>query len=244
MAVPKMYSGVAAWWPLISAPADDDYVEDARLARQLLEQACDARPSTLLELGSGGGNTASHLKAHFDMTLVDLSPEMLEVSRALNPECEHVQGDMRSIRLGRVFDAVYVHDAIMYMTSEADLRAAIERAHGHCRPGGAVLFVPDCVRESFQEGETTHGGEDAPDGRGVRFLEWDMDPDPGDDQFTTHYVMIFREADGSTRIEHDVHTCGLFGRDTWLRILRDVGFEVRIVPDQWRTDNFVAKRPT
>ena len=35
------------------------------------------------------------------MTLVDLSEEMLAVSRELNPECEHLQGDMRTLRLGR-----------------------------------------------------------------------------------------------------------------------------------------------
>ena len=51
------------------------------------------------------------------MTLVDLSAEMLEVSRQLNPECEHIQGDMRTIRLGRQYDAVLVHDAVDYVTT-------------------------------------------------------------------------------------------------------------------------------
>ena len=32
------------------------------------------------------------------------------MSRSINPECEHVQGDMRTLRLGREFDAVFVHD--------------------------------------------------------------------------------------------------------------------------------------
>jgi trans-aconitate methyltransferase len=59
------------------------------------------------------------------MTLVDLSEEMLVVSRRLNPECEHLLGDMRTLRLGRSFDAVFVHDAIDYMTTEADLRRAV-----------------------------------------------------------------------------------------------------------------------
>lgn len=57
------------------------------------------------------------------LTLVDRSPEMLAVSFALNPECEHVVGDMRDMRLGRVFDCVLIHDAICYLTTEAELRA-------------------------------------------------------------------------------------------------------------------------
>ena len=85
-----MYDELAGWWPLLSAPAV--YAEEAELYRRLLVEAADRPPVTVLELGSGGGNNASHLKAHFQLTLVDLSPGMLAVSRELNPECEHVQG--------------------------------------------------------------------------------------------------------------------------------------------------------
>src|SRR6266481_2515141 len=95
-------------------------------------EACNPPPRTVLELGSGGNN-AFHLKSEFEMTLVDLSPQMLAVSRALNPECEHRVGDMRTVNLGRTFDAVFVHDAISYMTSEADLVAATRNAYRHCR---------------------------------------------------------------------------------------------------------------
>src|SRR3712207_9249425 len=106
---------------------------------------------TLLELGSGGGNNAVHLKAHFaQVTLTDLSPEMLAVSRALNPDCEHLLGDMRTLRLGRAFDVVFVHDAIDYMTTREDLRLALETAAVHCKPDGLGLFVPDYVREAFE----------------------------------------------------------------------------------------------
>src|SRR4029079_11967617 len=113
---PKLYGELASWFHLLSSPVD--YAEEAEFARTLLAPAASAPPQTLLELGSGGGNNASHLKAHFQMTLVDLSPGMLAVSRQLNPECEHVEGDMCAVRLGRLFDAVFVHDAIMYLTTE------------------------------------------------------------------------------------------------------------------------------
>src|ERR671910_1417931 len=126
---PKMYGELAGWWPLLSAPAA--YAEEAEIFRRLLATAGDRAPETVLELGSGGGNNASHLKASFRLTLVDLSAGMLEVSRELNPGCEHVQGDMRTVRLGRVFDAVFVHDAVMYMTTAEDLRQAVETAFVH-----------------------------------------------------------------------------------------------------------------
>ena len=172
---PKLYNELAAWWPLLSAP--HDYAEEAAGYQRILLEASGIPTHTLLELGSGGGNNASHLKARFSLVLVDRSPGMLRVSRALNPECEHVEGDMRTVRLGREFDAVFVHDAVVYMTTEADLRRAIETAYVHCKPGGAALFAPDHVRENFRP-STDHGGHD--DGtRGLRYLEWTWDPDPG-----------------------------------------------------------------
>ncbi len=125
---------LAAWWPLLWPPAD--YREQAATFRDALLRVPARRPRTVLELGSGGGNNASHLKKTFRMTLVDVSPKMLAISRRLNPECEHVGGDMRTVRPGRLFDAVFVHDAIGYMTTAAMLRQAMETAAAHCRPGG------------------------------------------------------------------------------------------------------------
>src|SRR5262249_8778619 len=131
--LPKLYGELASWFHLLSSPPD--YSEEAEFARKLIVEGGSTEPRFVLELGSGGGNNASHLKAHFKMTLVDLSPGMLELSRQLNPECEHIQGDMKSIRLGRMFDAVFIHDAIMYMRNENDLRLALETASIHCKSG-------------------------------------------------------------------------------------------------------------
>ncbi|HEV7240027.1 MAG TPA: class I SAM-dependent methyltransferase [Thermoanaerobaculia bacterium] len=223
---PKLYCNLAAWWPLLSPPSD--YVEEAAFYQQQLLDACEPPCRTLLELGSGGGNNAFHMKARFQATtLVDLSPGMLDVSRALNPDCEHHLGDMRTVRLNRVFDCVFVHDAVVYMTTEADLRRAVETAYLHCRPGGAALFALDHIRENFKP-STDHGGSDGDD-RALRYLEWTWDPDPTDDTYTVDYAYVLREPDESVRVELDRHIEGLFGREDWLRILRETGFEARSV---------------
>src|ERR1044072_3890085 len=152
----KIYNELASWWPLFSTP--EDYLKEATFFHETLINQAASPPITVLELGSGGGNNAVHLKSHFKLTLVDASPPMLEVSRALNPECEHLEGDMRTVRLGRQFDAVFIHDAIMYMTTQQDLRRAIETAFVHCKTAGLALLVPDYTRETFSP-STEHGGD-------------------------------------------------------------------------------------
>lgn len=224
----RFYGDLAPWWPLISPP--EDYAEEAAFAAMALASA--SRPvHEVLELGSGGGHNASFLKDRFAMTLVDISEDMLEISRLLNPKCEHVRGDMRTIRLGRAFDAVFVHDAVDYMVTEDDLRQAIETAFVHCEPGGAAVFVPDNTSENFTE-STEHGGDDDADGRGARFLEWTWDPDPADTWVRSEYVLLLREADGSSTVVHETHRIGVFSRDTWLRLLVEAGFEPLVLTEQ------------
>jgi SAM-dependent methyltransferase len=223
----KLYDEFAEWWPLMSAP--EDYEEEATFYFDALQEAAGRPIETMIELGSGGGNNALFLKKKVSqLVLVDLSEGMLAHSRKLNPECEHHQGDMRAFRIGRQFDAVFVHDAVMYMTSESDLARAIETAAVHCRPGGVALFAPDCVAETFAP-YTDCGGHDGPD-RAMRYLEWSWDPNPEDETITTEYTYTFRERDGSVRVAHDRHIEGLFSRATWLRLLRESGFEPTVVP--------------
>jgi trans-aconitate methyltransferase len=176
------YTDHADWWPLFSPPVQ--YIEEAEDLLRRLAPLPAPGTATMLELGSGGGSLAFHLKTHFRLTLTDLSEGMLAQNRALNPGAEFFAGDMRTIRLNRQFDHVLVHDAICYMTTREDLGAAIATAAVHCKPGGTIIVLPDYVKETFTAG-SEEGGEDGDDGRAFRYLEWHWDPDPAD---TTYLV--------------------------------------------------------
>jgi SAM-dependent methyltransferase len=235
---PRFYDELAEWWPLFSPP--EQYAEEADdLLRRLPPLATAGRP-TLLELGCGGGSLASHLKPHFELTLTDRSPTMLAVSQALNPDCEHLVGDMRTLRLSRQFDVVLIHDAIMYATEPASVRATLETAAIHCRFGGAVIVLPDYVRETFTPG-TEEGGHDASDGRGLRYLEWCWDPDPNDDTYVVDYAFLLRDVSGDVRVVHDRHVEGLFARARWFESFEASGLAAKSDRDPWGRDVFVAR---
>jgi SAM-dependent methyltransferase len=241
----RLYRDLAGWWPLISPPAE--YEEEAAHLAAVFGSA-EIPVREVLDLGSGGGGVAIHLAGRLVLTLVDLSGEMLAVSRRLNPECEHIRGDMRTIRLGRRFDAVLVHDAVDYMTCEDDLRQVIETAFAHCRPGGVAVFVPDHVADTFRPYHGGGGGH-GDDGRQASFKEWTWDPDPADDWVQAEYEFVLRDADGTERVVREVHQLGAFRRATWLRLLADAGFATvaqgfggRGGRDTTRGSLFVARR--
>jgi SAM-dependent methyltransferase len=232
----RLYSDLAEWWDVFSPPVH--YVEEAEHLLTLLEPAAGSR-QTLLELGSGGGSLASHLAAYYDLTLTDVSPAMLAVSRRVNPAAEHIQGDLRTLVLGRQFDRVLLHDAVMYMITEQDLLAALTTARRHCRPDGRVVVAPDFVTETFAPA-TESGGDDAPDGRGLRYVEWSWDPDPNDTHAEVVFAFILRAANGTVRIDSDQQRFGIFPRATWQRLFGRAGLRGDVIIDPWNRDVFVG----
>ena len=221
---PHLYTDLASWWPLISPP--EDYAEEAEEFIRILTEGNPLPVKRVLELGSGGGHNAYHMKRCFRMTLADLSPAMVECSRRLNPLCEHIVADMRTLRLDRPFDAVFLHDAVGHMVEGRDLRDVLITAALHLKPGGRVLIAPDSVQESFQE-ETNLGGTDRGE-RGVRFLEWRFDPDPKDHRITVALSYSFREGERVT-FSQDTFPLGLFPSSEWLELLEETGFASQIV---------------
>lgn len=232
----KLYGELAAWWPLMSPPAE--YAEEAAALVPLLAPAGAPDRPRLLELGCGGGHLASHLKARFASTLVDASPSMLALSRRLNHDCAHQQGDMRTLRLEARFDAVLIHDAVSHMATERDLRAAMATARAHLQVGGVAVFCPDATAETFRPG-TTSGGTDGPE-RTMRYLEWTR-CGAGGTTCETDIAYLLREADGTVRVEHDHLELGLFSRARWRGWLVESGFDEPAVHGVSGRDVFAAR---
>ena len=150
--------------------------------------------------------------AEFDATAEDLSEAMLSHSRRLNPGVNHHVGDMRTVRLGETFDAVLIHDAISYMTTEADLLAVFATARAHLRPGGLLITAPDDYTDTFAPPR----------------VDYQTNRNANDTTIETTYVFFIKRG-GELRVEVDNHTTGLFPMATWARLLKEVGFEVHRV---------------
>jgi trans-aconitate methyltransferase len=221
---PLLYSVLVPWYRLVDPPADHE--EEASCYRDAFERTVSPRAETLLDLGAGAGHNALYLKRRFRCTLADRSPEMLALSRELNPECEHVVGDMRTLKLGRTFDGVLVHDAVTYMTTEDDLLSAARTAFAHTRPGGAAVFAPDLFKDDFRESVDVLGADEGE--RALRGLAWTWDPDPSDSTVVVDYALLLRDESG-VKATHDRHVEGLFTRATWLRILASCGYAVETI---------------
>jgi SAM-dependent methyltransferase len=221
----RLYEDLAWLWPIISPP--EGYEEEMTEVVSLIREHARREAKTLLDLGCGGGHNDTWLKQTFAITGVDLSEPMLALARQLNPEVRYLTGDMRSIRLGETYDVVFVGDAIDYMLTEDDLRAAFETAYAHMNPGGVFVTYAEETKKRFEQNKTKTITRQQDDME-LTSIENYYDPDPQDTTYEMTFVYLIRDK-GRLSVETDYHVMGLFEMATWIELLEEVGFEVRMV---------------
>lgn len=125
---------------------DKEYAAETEYVHNLI-QAGSPGARNILNLGCGSGRHDRFLvERGYVVTGVDLSAEMLTTARNAatgNDALEYVQGDVRSVRLGKTFDVVIsLFHVMSYQVTNQDLLAACATAHTHLKPGGTFIF--DC----------------------------------------------------------------------------------------------------
>lgn len=216
----------------------EHYVEEVESFRRRFSDHGVARGASVLHLGSGGGSIDFHLKRHYRVTGVDISPSMLAYAAALNPEVEYLPGDIRSVRLGRTFDAVLLHDASAYMTSLDQLQQAYETAAAHLVAGGVMVTPPEELRSRFVQHRSSIRTRTLGD-RTVTTIEMDYDPDPADSCFEKTFIFAIREGK-ELRVEWDVHYNGLYDLEDMLDVMRKAGFRAEV--SRWQLSDLPADK--
>lgn len=130
---------------------DKEYAAETEFILECLTRH-GGMPATLLDLGCGTGRHALEM-AHRGVcvTGVDMSATMLEMGRQLQatsldlpegvlpPQLQ--EGDARTVRLGKRFDAVTsLFHVMSYQNTEEDALAVMETARQHLKSGGLFLF--------------------------------------------------------------------------------------------------------
>ena len=146
-----VFSTYASYYDLLYQ--DKDYARESDYVSALLLRF-HPEVGSVLELGSGTGRHAVLLAGKgYQLLGVERSTEMLARARALiqasgarqaaGPHFppEFVEGDIRSVRIDRGFDAaISLFHVISYQTTNADLLQAFETARRHVRAGGLFVF--------------------------------------------------------------------------------------------------------
>mgnify|MGYP000204745429 CR=1 FL=1 len=221
-----LYDRLCDLWPLVSSP--EDYAFEAQFWKKALRDKLGPGKRHILELGVGGGDNLSHLTGDFNATAVDISEKMLAHSRRRNPEVEHIVGDMRTVRLGRKFDAVIIHDAIGYMLTETDLQSTLITAASHLDSGGVFITAPEWLSDYPAKPTVWHCNRSL-NGIDLTFIQYERDPDPADTTLECLMLYIIRQ-NGKVEVLHETHLIGIFPKRIWENCLRRAGFRFEWIP--------------
>ncbi len=215
------YNDLAWTEDWVADPAE--YEDEVMVYVDLIKRTASEPPSTLLHLGSGAGGHDRIFTRHFAVTGVDISLGMLNKARVAHPDVEYLEGDMRTLRLNRQFDAVVIPDSIDYMASQHDLRLAIQTAAAHIKTNGVLLVVAK-TEETFQNNNFAYAGEK--DGVHVTVLENNyINPFRSNTYEATLVYLIRQQGELATHTDH--HVLGLFSQATWEEVFNDAGLTMQ-----------------
>lgn len=143
----SVFDFYAAYYDLLYR--DKDYVGEAAYIARLIS-AGEKPQGSVLEIGCGTGHHACLLtEAGYSVLGVDLSESMLARAQrrkqllgvSSRERLNFAQGDARSFRSGKKFDAVIsLFHVISYQNSNLDVAAQIRTANVHLSVGGRFIF--------------------------------------------------------------------------------------------------------
>ena len=127
---------------------DKDYESECDLLEQAFQRYSKESAQTILDLGCGTGNHSIPLaRRGYKVHGVDLSEDMLAhaVEKAQKETIKYPpvfsQGDVRSVDLGKQFDAALMMFAVLgYQLTNEDVIATLRTVRNHLKPGGLFIF--------------------------------------------------------------------------------------------------------
>ena len=221
------YSVLAGVYDRLNATVDygawADYIEEC-FAKYLNE-----KPSLVLDLGCGTGSVTLELaKRGYDMTGLDISPEML--SEAYTHAFESgqfgilfLEGDMRDFELyGTMGAIICCLDGINHLLDPEDVSKTFSLVHNYLDPDGLFVFdvnTPYKFKEIYGDNDYALENDGAVCVWRNRLSE--------DGKQCDFHLTVFEEEDDGRYSRHDgVQSERCYAEDELRSMLENVGFEV------------------
>ncbi len=206
-----------------------DYSAWADFIERIVQRECISKPELVLDLGCGTGKMTLELaRRGYDMTGVDISPEMLDIARG---EEEKALGagsilwlcqDMCEFELyGTVDLTVSCLDTMNHLATPSEFEKCLSLVHNYLIPDGIFVFDINGKRKF----ESTYGSEVYVMEEEGSVCVWQNHYDKKS-RLCDFFITVFKEReDGAYERYDDVQTERMYTLRAIKKRLKDTGFE-------------------
>jgi len=235
-----MYGKVARIYDLLyTGTGIKDYPAESEELHGLIQEASPGA-RTLLDVACGTGAHLGFLRRWYAVEGADVSPEMLEVARTRLSDVPLHLADMRTLDLGKTFDAVTcLFSAIGHVTDAVEMRDAIRRMAAHVAPGG-VLIVDGWIRPEEWRDDYRRGPDVATDEHSMVVRLTFSHRTGSITEMEMHHLV--RDSNGIDHfVEH--HRLALVPTADYVSAFEAAGLSARVVPFMLSRDKIIGVKP-
>ena len=195
-----------------------NYAEAAGKLHALIQRTTPCACS-VLDVGCGTGLHLEHLRQHYEVEGLDISPELLAVAQHRLPGVTLSCADMVDFSLQRRFDVITcLFSAIAYVRTPERMEKAVAAMSTHLNPGGLLIIEPWFYPETYWTGTITANHVDTPDLK----ISWmyHSERDGMQSVLNIHYLIGTKD-----NVKHftEEHLMGLFTHEQYLNAFQKVG---------------------
>lgn len=189
------------------------------------------RKKSVLEIGCGSGNLAKYfIGSTVDYSGLDISHDMINLSKKRNPSGQFMQGDVTNYRLHESTDAVIITGrTTSYLLSNYEVLSALDCIKENMNTGGLLCFDFIDAKRFFKEIE---GGIDlihevqANSRHFLRISSLKLNRKLENYMFDWKAVYFEKIGDDKIELARDDSTVRAFTKSEWKKLLKSCGFNL------------------
>lgn len=221
-----LYRDLAKYYDLIYSLKD--YKEETAKLMQIINEYKKSVGKMLLDVGCGSGKHLEYFTEYFHCTGVDINESILEIAKSRVKNVDFYQGDMMSMKINKQFDIITcLFSVIGYVKTYANLKKTMENFSRHLIKGGIIIIEPWFTKTTFNVGYPGMTTFDSPDLKIARLNTSEVTENIS--IMDMHYLIA--EKGKKMQYFSERHELGLFEIDKTLKILEEVGCNVKYIEE-------------
>lgn len=219
MSEEQLYRNFANYYDKIYSEVD--YEGEVNFIKWAVNKHKTSSSNFLMDVACGTGTHVEKLMDNFNVTGVDISPQMLEIAIKKVPTANFIQGDMKSLETESMFDVITcIFSAIHYNRNLKELESTLQNFYDQLNPGGILIFDLSLNKNNWIEGLVSVDTVVEEDLKIARICQSRLK----DGLFNANFVFLVKDQ-GEFDFDIDQHELGVFDVEEVISLMENTKFE-------------------